>query len=251
MIVPSSSTKQSVILQLNAHENETLRTLGWMSLGLSHDLNNLLTIVMVAANLASEKFTSEASPELDTINQACNDARNLLNGHTGYFRKDEVIPEILDLNQVIGKVLSFIPHASNGKVGFIQDLSPVSVLVSGHPTGLTTALINILSNSLDAMPMGGVITLRTRNEGPDRVSTTIQDTGQGMSPATLARSMEPFFTTKPIGKGTGLGLALVRDTVESHQGVLTITSEEGVGTVVRIEFPRAKYGCGQHLSGQP
>ncbi len=240
MTAPTATSHQKPLLPPRSSEDETLRALGWLSLGVAHDLNNLLTVVMGAASLASDKCTPAAMPEFDTINLACMDGRNLVKTLTGYFRNEDVIPEVIDVNQMIGKVLRFIPHASNGKVGFIQDLSPGSMLVSGHLTALTTALLNVLGNSLDAMPMGGVIILRTRNEGSERVSITIQDTGEGMSPATLARAMDPFFTTKPVGKGTGLGLALVRETVEHHRGALTISSEVGVGTIVRIDLPRAE-----------
>jgi signal transduction histidine kinase len=157
----------------------------------------------------------------------------------GYGRKDRSGPEAIDLNKVASRVLKFLPYASNGKVGFIQDLSPEEVLVSGRETALTTTLVNLVVNALDAMPSGGMLFLRTRIEGPGKVSITIQDTGEGMSEETLARATEPFFTTKPAGKGTGLGLARVRETVEAHGGTLAISSEEGVGTTVRIELPRS------------
>lgn len=219
-------------------EEETLRALGWLSLGITHDLNNLLTVIMGAADLASDRIAPATLPELATINEACEAGCKLVKSMAGYCRKGLHGPEVIDLNQVASRVLKFLPYASNGKVGFLQDLSPDKVLVSGGETALTTTVVNVLANALDAMPLGGMLLLRTRNEGTDRVSITIQDTGEGMSEQTRARATEPFFTTKPVGKGTGLGLARVRETVEAHRGTLAISSEEGVGTTVRIELPR-------------
>lgn len=234
----------------NGPEEETLRALGWLSLGLAHDLNNLLTIIMGAADLASDKTAPATPHELDIIQQACLEGQKLVKTLSGYCRKDGAGTEVVDLNKVATMILRFLPHAGNGKVGILQDLAPDKVLVMGRETALTSALVNIMANALDAMPLGGMLLIRTRIEGPDTVSITIQDTGEGMSAATLARATETLFTTKPVGKGTGLGLAMVRGTVEAHRGTLTLSSEEGNGTTVRIELPRAACdGCDDMDSG--
>jgi CheY-like chemotaxis protein len=108
--------------------------------------------------------------------------------------------------------------------------------------------MNLCVNALDAMPDGGTLTLRTRSLEDREVQLLVRDTGQGMPPEVIARAMEPFFTTKPIGKGTGLGLAMVFGTVQAHGGTLEIRSEVGKGTELEIRLPLAP-GAGLDPAG--
>ena len=97
--------------------------------------------------------------------------------------------------------------------------------------------MNLCVNAVDAMGDGGTLTFRTRNLGADQIEVTVEDDGSGMSEEVLGRAMDPFFTTKAIGKGTGLGLALVFSTVNAHGGHLTLQSQPGLGTRVVMTFP--------------
>jgi len=118
---------------------------------------------------------------------------------------------------------------------FAKDLHPVL----GDGSALAHAVMNLSVNAVDAMPEGGTLVFRTRNLGLDRVEVTVEDDGCGMSEDVLSRAMDPFFTTKATGKGTGLGLALVFATVKAHGGNLDIQSGPGRGTRVTMTFPAA------------
>jgi CheY-like chemotaxis protein len=98
--------------------------------------------------------------------------------------------------------------------------------------------MNLCVNAMDAMPEGGRLTLQTRNLSEDKIVAQVIDTGAGMTREVLERSLDPFFTTKPVGKGTGLGLSSVLRAVQAHQGELAIQSEPGIGTSVRLVFPK-------------
>ena len=99
--------------------------------------------------------------------------------------------------------------------------------------------MNLCINAVDAMPIGGTLTLRTRNLGNAQVEVLVADTGSGMSREVLQRALDPFYTTKAVGKGTGLGLSMVYTAVKAHQGQVELESEPGRGTRVRILLPVA------------
>jgi CheY-like chemotaxis protein/anti-sigma regulatory factor (Ser/Thr protein kinase) len=124
--------------------------------------------------------------------------------------------------------------------------------VLGEPAALTNAIMNLCVNAVDAMPAGGVLCLQTRTTPAGEVEAIVTDTGLGMAPEVLARAMEPFFTTKPPGKGTGLGLPGVYGTMKAHGGSVQLTSEEGRGTRVVLRFPRyAPEEATPHLLAAP
>ena len=117
------------------------------------------------------------------------------------------------------------------------DLQPDLKPIHGDVSALSNALMNLCVNSVQAMPEKGTLTLRTRNVAPDWVEVLVQDTGAGMSPEVLERALEPFFTTKAMGQGTGLGLSMAYSTIKAHQGQMDIQSEPGAGTTIRLRFP--------------
>jgi CheY-like chemotaxis protein len=110
-------------------------------------------------------------------------------------------------------------------------------LVAGDEGELSHALMNLCLNALDAMPGTGTLVIRTRRLAGGAIELSVQDDGEGMSPEVLKQAIDPFFTTKPVGKGTGLGLAMVYGTVKAHGGTFDIHSEPGKGTEVMLGFP--------------
>ena len=111
--------------------------------------------------------------------------------------------------------------------------------VLGDPNALSTVLLNLFNNSIDAMPDGGTLTVTTRNMQTGEVEILVEDTGIGMSSDVVAKAVEPFFTTKPEGSGTGLGLSQAFRIVQAHRGTLNFSSNPGIGTQVRLVFPVA------------
>ena len=104
-------------------------------------------------------------------------------------------------------------------------------------SALANAFLNVCMNAVDAMPDGGTLTMRTRNAPGGQVVVALEDSGEGMPSEVLAKAMDPFFTTKEVGKGTGLGLPLVFSTVKAHQAEMEIRSTVGQGTLVTLRFP--------------
>jgi len=119
----------------------------------------------------------------------------------------------------------------------VPELAPGLGLMHGDPASLSHVLMNLCVNAVDAMPEGGTLRLRTRNEGTETVCLEVVDTGLGMTPEVLEKAMDPFFTTKDQGKGTGLGLAIVYGSVKAHHGQVELSSAPGAGTRVLLRFP--------------
>jgi signal transduction histidine kinase len=116
-----------------------------------------------------------------------------------------------------------------------------AVVVRGAPVELEMVILNLFTNSADAMPNGGQIRLEAASPCPRTIAITVTDDGVGMSAKVLARATDPYETTKPVGQGTGLGLAMVRAFVDKTGGTLDITSELGQGTQVKLTLPRVPY----------
>jgi len=213
--------------------------LGRLSLGVVHDMKNVLGAIMGLAGVAMEQADPPLQPALQGILQACLRGRDSIQGLLRFARGETCGKSVADLNRVVGEISHLLALASKADVRYHLDLDPDLGVVAGDEGSLSMAVMNISLNSLDAMPQGGTLSFRTRNLGDATVAVSIVDTGEGMSQEVLARATDLFFTTKPAGKGTGLGLAQVRDTVQAHRGNLILSSEIGKGTQAHLMFPRA------------
>ena len=168
----------------------------------------------------------------------------------------EVGLERLDLNDRVTGTIELLRRTLGEQVTVSLRLSPDPCQISANPGDIDNAILNLAINARDAMPSGGMLTIETRlvsldadvagriaNARPgEYVVLTVSDTGHGMSPEVLKHAMEPFFTTKDPGKGTGLGLATVHSTVRQSGGFVAIDSTEGEGTSVHVYFPKAEPG---------
>jgi PAS domain S-box-containing protein len=241
---------------------ERLDSLSTLAGGVAHDFNNILGSI-----LAHETFVSEAITELTAAGVvAARTAEvilaDLIQIRTGGQRATGLTKRLLtfgsrniieltalDLNQAIGESIALLTPSIAAGVRIVTHLDPELCPVLGEPTIIAQILDNLTVNAGQAMPGGGTITISTADvdsadlpdtDDPPPAGTyarlTIQDTGQGMSPETLERAIEPFFTTKGRGLGTGLGLATVYGTVNQLGGVLSIVSAEGVGTTITIHL---------------
>jgi CheY-like chemotaxis protein/anti-sigma regulatory factor (Ser/Thr protein kinase) len=154
----------------------------------------------------------------------------------------------LDFNAILKDESSLLERTTLAKVCTQLDLAPDLRPIRGDASALTHAIMNLCVNAVDAMPVGGTLTLRTRNLDEDWIEVRVEDTGAGMPKEVLEKALDPFFTTKGIGKGTGLGLSMVYSTVKAHGGELFIQSESGSGTCILMRFP----ACGdEELSLSP
>ncbi|HWQ08220.1 MAG TPA: ATP-binding protein, partial [Holophaga sp.] len=133
--------------------------------------------------------------------------------------------------------VDLLRHTTLGKVQVVLDLDEALPGIQGAASDLGSAIMNLSVNALDAMPAGGTLIFRTRGVRGGWVEVAVSDSGQGMTPEVLAKALEPFFTTKPKGRGTGLGLSRVYGTVKAHGGSVEIQSAPGRGTTVLIRLP--------------
>ncbi|MEN6486030.1 MAG: PAS domain S-box protein [Syntrophobacteraceae bacterium] len=246
------------ILEERLHRAEKMEVLGTMAGGVAHDLNNVLGIVVGYSELAIAELGGESSPVRSHIGEimkggerAAAIAQDLLT----LTRRGVTNRQVVNLNSIImecrelpefAKILSYCPNIRTE-----WDLEPDLLNMSGSPVHLGKTLLNLVSNAVEAMPHGGTITVRTRNEYLDRpisgydevnegdyVVLTVSDTGEGMAEADLNRIFEPFYTKKVMGRsGTGLGLAVVWGTVKDHLGYIDVESEKDKGTVFSLFFP--------------
>jgi signal transduction histidine kinase/CheY-like chemotaxis protein len=238
-------------------QSQRMEAIGQLAGGIAHDFNNVLAAISsnldaVALRSADEKIRNVIQAAMDAIEMGANLTRRLLLLSS----RREVGLARLDLNDRVAETIELLKRSLGEQVTVSLRLSPDPCLTSANPGDVDNAIINLAINARDAMPSGGMLTIETRlvsldadvagriaNARPGEYAMlTVSDTGHGMSPEVLKRAMEPFFTTKEPGKGTGLGLATIHSTVRQSGGFVAIDSTEGEGTSVHLYFPKAEPG---------
>lgn len=231
-------------LQAEVAHAQKLESLGALAGGVSHDMNNVLAAIMALASTLKETHGGEpdVSKAMDTLLHAAGRGRDLVKGLTDFARKDIPEPKRMDLNEVVRTEANLLSRTTLQKVAVEMNLAENLPEVTGDASSISNALMNLCVNALDAMPSGGRIRLSTRVGLDDQVELSVKDSGQGMTPEVVRRAMEPFFTTKPAGKGTGLGLALVYGVMKAHGGHVDILSRVNEGTEIVLSLPRHSPG---------
>ena len=141
---------------------------------------------------------------------------------------------------MVREMVHLMEYTTLKRVRIATDFQEPLPAMEGDPAALGHALMNLFVNAVDAMPEGGELRITTRLLPGDQLQLSVRDTGHGMSPEVLKKAVEPFFTTKPMGKGTGLGLAMVFGTVKTHKGTLDLRSAPGEGTEAVLTFPACR-----------
>ncbi|MDB5895559.1 MAG: sensor hybrid histidine kinase [Rhodoferax sp.] len=239
---------------------QKMEALGQLTGGIAHDFNNLLHVMSGHLDLLSAKSERKQLDEaglqrgIDNIRSAIHKGSTLTQQLLAFSRKQRLEGRSVNLNS-IAEGMKDLTASTLGDCAEVRlQLEPNVGNCQVDPTQLELALLNILVNARDAMPQSGVITVRTANvvvshddisafaglPPGDYVALSVTDTGVGIPKGILNRVMDPFFTTKEQGKGTGLGLSMVYGFAKQSGGTVDITSEEGVGTTVRMFFPLAK-----------
>jgi two-component system CheB/CheR fusion protein len=236
----AEAEKAELAEQLN--QSQRLESLGRLAGGVAHDMNNVLAAILSLAEL--HRLPPDASPappplarSMATIASACTRGRDLVKSLLFVARKDLSSLEPLDLNGLARDMVQLLEHTLLKKVRIVADLQEPLARILGDGGALSHALMNLCVNAQDAMPHGGTITIRSRQEPEGTVALSVIDTGLGMTPEVAQRAMEPFYTTKPHGKGTGLGLAMVYGTLQAHRATIDLRSAPGEGTEVLLRFP--------------
>jgi two-component system, cell cycle sensor histidine kinase and response regulator CckA len=229
-------------LETKLRQSEKLEALGRLAGGVAHDFNNILTAVLGLAEFQERTLAreSEALLAAQEIRASALQGRELTQQLLTFGRKQQVRPQVLDLNGVVSDTAAMLRRVIREDVELILGLDPALPSVEADPTQLRQVLLNLATNARDAMPSGGVLRIETGAEvdADGRwVALSVKDDGEGMDEDTRARIFEPFFTTKPSGQGTGLGLPSVHGIVEQSGGRIEVASRLGVGTTIRIALP--------------
>jgi len=226
-------------LQAQLLQAQKMESLGSLAGGVAHDMNNVLGAIlgMASANLADQPEGSAAHKAFGTIIKAADRGGKMVKGLLSFARAGTASVQELDFNAIVREEVQLLERTTLAKVRLEVDLDPELRPILGDGGALNHAFMNLCVNAVDAMPDRGVLTIRTRNAEDGCIEVLVTDTGTGMTPEVLAQALDPFFTTKPQGKGTGMGLSMVYNTVKAHKGHLELDSQPGMGTRVRLRFP--------------
>jgi two-component system, cell cycle sensor histidine kinase and response regulator CckA len=240
-------------LELRLNRAQRLESVGQLAGGIAHDFNNLLSIIINYASFAIQELDDheQAREDVKEVEKAAKRAAVLTRQLLTFSRRELVAPLVVDMNELVTDTESLLRHTVGKHISFRMSLSPGLWRVKTGPTQFEHVLINLVLNARDAMADGGELELRTDNVEldipivnsgfeipPGRYARlTVSDTGAGMAPEVVEHAFEPFYTTKPQGKGTGLGLATVYGTVKQADGFVNLYSEVGSGTTLKIYLP--------------
>ncbi|HLH52559.1 MAG TPA: ATP-binding protein, partial [Verrucomicrobiae bacterium] len=240
-------------LEAQFRHAQKLESVGQLAAGVAHDFNNILTVIQGYSEclLARCKNDPALVTPLKQVSDAAKRAAALTRQLLMFSRKQVIQTKILDLNLVLQNLANMLQRLLGEDISLEADYLPHLTAIEADTGMLEQIVMNLAVNSRDAMPKGGKLHISTSmatidenyaGQHPDArsgefVCLTVADTGCGMDRKTLDRIFEPFFSTKEVGKGTGLGLATVYGLVKQHQGWIEVSSTVGVGTTFKIYFP--------------
>lgn len=228
-------------LQQQLIHADRLATIGQLAAGVAHELNEPLGSILGFAQLARKcpGLPEPAARDIEKIVTGSLYAREVIKKLMVFARRVPARKALVNLNQVVEDSLYFL-EARCAKAGtrVVRELAPELPEIHGDAAQLKQVLVNLVVNAVQAMPDGGTLTVRTRANGPAS-SLIVEDTGTGMNEEVLGKIFLPFFTTKDVGEGTGLGLPVVHGIVSSHGGSIDVQSRPGQGTRFEIRLPAA------------
>ncbi|ODM46278.1 hypothetical protein A9320_06415 [Ruegeria sp. PBVC088] len=228
-----------------------LAALGELTAGVAHDVNNILAVVMGNAELLQQEAGGELTDQLLTeIVTASKRGGTLTRSLLNCAQKATIRPVALDLGEETARAVAMFERTSLKKPTIIVDRAPAAIPIFADRDNLQSVILNILINALDAIREGGTIRVRAETAAAspmvaigEYACLSIRDDGQGIAAQNLARVTEPFFTTKPRSKGSGLGLSMAAGFMRQLGGEIAIESEPDVGTCVRLFFPLHRGKC--------
>ena len=257
-------TRERELALSQFHESQKMETIGQLTGGVAHDFNNLLAVILGSLRLLKKSMPNDprTSRLVEGAIQGAERGATLTKRLLAFARRQELKLEAVEIQTLIPDMMDFLRQSVGPGIAINVDIQPDVHLVKIDANQFELALMNLAFNARDAMLTGGTLTITCRNETEaprvlpqplplgEYIRVSVADSGAGMSEATLAKAMEPFFTTKGIGKGTGLGLSMVQGLTAQCGGAMHISSQLGKGTVVTLWLPRAKEGDAVHASAQ-
>jgi signal transduction histidine kinase len=239
-------------LEAQLLQAQKMEAIGQLAGGIAHDFNNLLTAVIGYGNLLkSEISTDRLTSYVTQILSAAERAATLTNDLLTFSRKQIINPRPVDLNKLIKEMHKLLSRIIGEDIELSTVLSDKELNTMADSTQIDQVLMNLATNARDAMPKGGNLIISTdyiqldngfiRAHGYGKPGhyaiLSFEDTGTGIDEKTKKRIFEPFFTTKDVGKGTGLGLAMVYGIIKQHNGYINLYSEPGKGTTFKLYLP--------------
>lgn len=261
--VLAESNARLVQSYIEAGQNEArirqmqkMEIIGQLSGGLAHDFNNMLSVVIASLTLAKKRLAKGAADIGQLIDSALDGAQRaatLTSRLLAFSRQQPLAPQALNLNRIVGGISELIARTLGEAIRVETVLAGGLWIARVDASQMENALLNLCVNARDAMPDGGSLTIETGNAHLDEyyalqnpgavagqyVLIAVTDTGTGMIPEVAAQVFEPYFTTKPVGRGSGLGLSQVFGFVKQSGGHVKIYTEPGQGTTVKLYFARS------------
>lgn len=244
-----AEARQRVDAEAALRQAQKMEALGQLTGGIAHDFNNLLNIVLVNLELAAKRLTDRPAPDFDRLDgyvrgatQGAERGVALTRRLLAFANRQDSTPGAVQVSDLVIGLVDLLSQAVAARIRITLDAPRGLRAARADPNELETALLNLVVNARDAMPDGGRVHIAVREDtvGPAPVVVlSVKDTGCGMDAAMLERVVEPFFTTKAIGKGSGLGLAMVERFATQCGGSLKLESRPGQGTTVEIRLPVA------------
>jgi two-component system, cell cycle sensor histidine kinase and response regulator CckA len=231
---------------------QRMESIGTLASGIAHDINNVLTPIMLSQELLQEKLTDKESQRLlNTIERSTKRGANLMKQVMSFSKGVEGERNALQVKGIISEIEKIAKETFPRNIKIRTDIPKDLWSVSGDATQLHQVIMNLCVNARDAMSDGGILSISAENIFIDEdyasmnaeakigpyIIITVSDTGTGIPPEIMDRIFEPFFTTKEHGKGTGLGLSISLGIVKSHGGFITVYSEVGAGTAFKVYLP--------------
>lgn len=231
--------EEKLRLQEQLRHADRLATIGQLSAGVAHELNEPIGSVLGYSQFIYKHpdLPGQIKKDAEKIMKASLHAREVIKKLMLFARQTPPKKIRVNLNHVVEEGLYFLEsRCAKEGIKVVRSLSKDLPEVTADPAQLTQVLVNLVVNSIQAMPKGGVLTIETRASNGS-VVLIVEDTGVGMSENIMNKIFLPFYTTKDVGRGTGLGLSVVHGIVTSHEGSIQVTSEEGEGTTFKIQLP--------------
>ncbi len=218
-------------------QSQRLETLGSMASSLAHEFNNLMTIVLAnLERLETETDDTRRGRQIDRAKWGAQRAARLTDQMLSFARRQFHDDQVHDLGATLAACDAILDQPARSGVRVRLDLEPGRLLAKLDAAQLEMAVLNLVRNAADASDDGAEVVVATRRRGTE-AEVSVSDTGSGMSAEVAGRAAEPFFTTKEVGLGTGLGLSMVKGFVEQSRGRLVLDTRVGAGTTVRLLFP--------------
>ncbi len=240
-------------LEGQLRQAQKMEAVGNLAAGVAHDFNNILTVIQghTSMQLSSKNAHRNLRESLEQILRASERAAALTRQLLAFSRKQLMEARVIDFNEIVTQLTSMLRRLIGENIELRCECAPDVWRIFADPSQLEQIIMNLALNARDAMASGGTLTIHTANASiepqtgkgntetrPGRfVRLSVSDTGCGMTPAVKSQIFEPFFTTKEVGKGTGMGLAMVHGVVKQHQGWIEVESTPGAGATFHIYLP--------------